>query len=667
MTGIEERQHSDDIEFLKDNFRRLTSARNYELPSVYTEKVRYIDKELSPLYGRFSYDSFPYFRKIVDCFSPDSTVERVVVLKGAQIGATTSILEPVMLYNMGCRPSSILYVNPTADMAKKAMATKIERMIDSSGIRGLIGAQTRKAARSRGTGDTATAIEFYGGYLHAVGANSSNDFRAFSYKVVIVDEIETMADNLKGEGSIVELIEARTKAYSQVRKIYYGSTPATEQTSKIYPLFLEGDQQYYYVPCKHCGTMQKLEWAIWDDAKNKIGGIVWENDENFQPILETVGYKCPHCGGIMKNYDKSMIMKKGEWRATAKAAVPHTASFQINALYNPPGMYSWEDFVKAWAKCWDLKNNRCKDREAYKTFRNLNQGLPFREQNEQIRYERAMLHRRWGFIRRKVPNSLALSDSGSPVLVVFCSVDVQKDCLYVDVKGYSARGVTWTLDFFRLDGNTDCYDGVWNDLANFIDNAIFDSDDGKFYRIAATFVDSGHYTDKVYAFCARFARGVYAIKGTDWLNGGETFRPFAKETRRLIGLDLAFMVNTTKLKDRISMMMNVMQWDEETLQPDWYANFPDDFRDDYFRMFEAESKVEVYDKNTNKFLRTYWKAKEGADNHAFDTYVYNLAALEVFASEICTAELGLGCLSWEAFWDFAKGGAFYGEDKQGGK
>jgi len=650
---------ADDYEFLAEQFRLLTSERNYELPHLFAERVRYIDKELTPFPGRFSYDRFPYFKKIVDAFAPDNPTHRIIVMKGNQLGATTGILETVMLYNIMSSPASQLFVLTDELMAKSAMSTKIDRMIDGAGARKLIYAQAKKAAASRNTGDTTLRKEYPGGYLHAVGGNSPNRFRNFSYKVILVDEIDGMPDKLKNEGTIQDLAEARSDAYSSIRKLYFGSTPTIEQTSKIYKLYLEGDQQKYFVPCKYCGEMQELQWSIWDDAHNRIGGIVWENDENYMPIFETVGYKCPYCGGIMKNYDKADIMLRGEWRATATAQVAATQSFHLSPIYNPPGMFSWEDMVATWVKCWDLKNNRIKDKEAYRAFRNLKQGLPFKEQNEQIRYEKAMLHRRWGFIRKVVPNDIATQEAGSRILIVCASVDVQKECLFVDVKGYSARGVTWTLDFFSIDGLTETFNGVWDKLAEYIDNAVFYAADGSYYRIAICLVDSGHYTDYVYSFCLRYSSRVYACKGVDYIAGGETYKLFARQTLLNIGLGQAYHINTTKLKDRISMMLNTMQWDEGSLQPDWYANFPDDFHDDYFKMFEAESKVEEYDKKTNKYIRTIWHAKVGAANHGFDTYVYNLAALEIFADDFCRLQLGLTCLDWSTFWKFAEQAYFY--------
>lgn len=657
---IETHVTQNDIDFLIEQFRQITDQRVFKLPSEYTEEVRYLDKELTPFPGKFSYDKAPFFREIVDLFSPDNPTKKVVLLKGNQMAATTSLLEPIVLYNIGCNPNPMLLVEPDDDMAKQAMNTKIDRMIDGANLRSLIFAQSRKAAGSRNTGDTALKKEFPGGYLHAVSAKTPKSFRNFSYKIILVDELDAMPDVLKNEGTVIGLAQSRADAYPNSSKILFQSTPTTEQGSKVYKQYLLGTQEKYMVPCKFCGTEQELQWFVQDEGKNQIGGIVWDNDENYEPILATVGYKCPHCGQIMRNYDKAEIIPKGHWVSTVDQPKEQgTRSFHISPLYNMPGLYSWEDMVRQWAVCWDIKNNRVRDKDAYRVFRNLKQGLPFREMNEQIRYEKVVLHRRYGFVRGKVPNQLAITDTGSKALIVVCGVDVQKNNLFVDVKAFSANGATWTLDFFSIDGPTEVFDGVWDKLADYINNTVFESDTGDKYRIAITLVDSGHYTDYVYAFAARFSSGVYASKGMDWIKNGETYQVFNRATLERIGLPLAYHVNTGKLKDRISSALNLLRWNENENQPEWYPNFADDFHDDYFKMFESEEKVEVIDKMTNQWIKTVWRAKFGAPNHGFDTYVYCLAALEIFADDICRNELGIGWCDWKSFWKYAATGAFY--------
>ena len=104
--------------------------------------------------------------------------------------------------------------------------------------------------------------------------------------------------------------------------------------------------------------------------------------------------------------------------------------------------------------------------------------------------------------------------------------------------------------------------------------------------------------------------------------------------------------------------MNDSFWNSKDYQPLWYPNFPEDFRDEYFDMFENEQRVIERDKKTNKWIRTIWRQIGQNPNHALDTYAYNLAALEIFADDYCWRELNLPGLDWLAFWDDIKDGKF---------
>jgi phage terminase large subunit GpA-like protein len=655
------------IDFLIERFSKISITQEYELPSRFAERVRKLPKELTPLPGPFSFSRFPYFRKIVDMFHPLNPAREIVLMKGNQLGSNVSVLETLLLYDIMIDPKSQCFITADAGLIRTGVNTRIEAMINIAGARHLIFAQNPKARGSRNTGDTANAKEYPGGFLHFYGSKNPDRLRQNSYQSAKVDEVDAYKSKLKDEGDIVELIRNRTDAYVRKRKIYWASTPLVDQTSIIKKLFLSGDQEYFYVPCKHCGEYQPLEWHGKHDNGGAYG-IVWENDENFKPITgdpekgieTTVAYKCKFCGGLMKNHDKEIIMPKGEWRATAESQTPGLFSFHLSPLYNPPGMFSWDDMVKAWAECWDIKNNKIKDIEKYRTFRNTKQGLPFEEKGINLQYERVVQFRRHGFVRGRVPNDLAVKNTGSPVLILVCSVDVQKSCLFVDVKGYSASGATWTIDCFSLDGDTATFNGPWDSLDDFIGNKIYLGTDGKQYHIAITLVDSGWNTEWVYAYAMRHGQGVYVCKGQDYIDGGETFKLFKQSTLKGIGLGQAFHINTGKLKDRISNAFMALQWNDQEFQPSWYPNFADDFRDDYFKQFESEERVDVYD-SFGRYRKTIWKPKHGAANHFFDTYCYNLAALEIWANDWCRQAMGLQALDWPAFWENAKEGYFYDE------
>jgi len=647
-----------DIDFFQGQINSITDSRDYELPSHYAERVRYLPPELTPMPGKYSFDKAPFLREILDCLSPMSLVQEVAVMKGAQIMLTTGVLENYLAYNIGCDPKPMLYISADKELVTTGMKTKIERMLDSCNLRDLIFAQTNK---KRSTGDTVTEKEYPGGFLHAIGARNPGKLRQMSYPVILFDEIDGFPEKLGKEGDPITLAKNRTNAYATKRKILYLSTPLISQTSRIYYLYQRGDQRNFFVPCKYCREMQVLQWHGVNENEKQYG-ITFELTDKYLPDYDSVGYRCKYCGQIMKNHDKSIILEKGEWRSTSEAELPFFRSYWISALYSPPGMYSWEKMVADWSEAWDLEKNRMKDKEKTRAFYNLKRGLPWEERGSSIKYEKSVLHRRSGFILSEMPENIMIRDTGSFALLLTCAIDVQASGVFVHTIAWTFGGQSWTIDFFKIDGDiTDEKSKMWSEVDNYIMQKIYFSESGKQYRIINTFVDSGwgKYSDVVYRFCSQYSSGVYAIKGEDWIKSGLVYKMFTKTTLEKIGLSAAFIINTTILKDRLSRYMGVLQWDSGQLQPEWYPNFPENLGDDFFRMFEAEYRIEVHDRDTGKFKYIRWKQTQGADNHAFDTTVYNLAGLELIANRVCREELGLQALDWNQFWEYCKEGYFY--------
>jgi len=647
------------LEFIQNQFKKLTSKKSIILPSQYVESVRYLDKEISPaLPGFYRFDNTPYWKEPLDMLSPLSDVQEVVIVKGVQIGFSTGVLENIIAYNIGCDPKPQLFITTDKELMQTTMEVKIEKMIDSCNLRDKIFSQTKQ--KSKKTGDTTFKKQYVGGYLTGIGSQNPGKLRSMTYPVILMDELDSFPLKLKGEGNPVTIASHRADSVGDKRKILYGSTPLILQSSKIWELFLKGDQRYFFVPCKFCGEMQILKWhGVTEDGKQY--GIVFEVEKG-KPIHETVGYKCPYCEKIMKNHDKSIIFEKGEWRPTKKSEKRGLVSYQISTLYSSPAMFPWEKIVEEWSAAWDIEKNRLRDKEKYREFRNLMQGLPYEEMGQSIKSERAQLHRRGIYLKNQIPNSIIIQETGSPILFTTAAIDCQKNNIFADIKAWAQNGINYTLDFFSIEGEVEKYNSaLWQELDKLLTTKTWIADDGKIYKINQTVIDSGHYTDYVYEFCKQYSGGVYAVKGRDFLEGGITFKKFSKETLDKAGLPIAFLVNTTKLKDHIAVMLQKLQWDSGQLQPPFYPNFPEDMRDDYFKMFESESKKEIIDSVTNKWIKTIWIQKHGSENHAFDSFCYSLSNVEILADAVCRNYLELPALDWTQFWEFAKQGYFYQE------
>src|SRR5512138_3136180 len=110
MSEKSEKKNREDIKYLIQQFSKLTTSKDYELPSSYIERVRYLDKDISPsLPGYYKFDNTPYWKEPLDMLSPLSPVQKVVIIKGVQIGYSTGVLENLIAYNIGRDPKPTLF------------------------------------------------------------------------------------------------------------------------------------------------------------------------------------------------------------------------------------------------------------------------------------------------------------------------------------------------------------------------------------------------------------------------------------------------------------------------------------------------------------------------------------------------------------------------------
>ena len=158
-----------------ENLSEIIEAGRFHLstikPSKWTEKNRYMDSSVSRYKGKFSYDITPYTKEIVDCLSPDHPARIVAVMKGAQVGFSTGVIEPGIGWIISQSPGNILLLTGHADLSEEAIV-KVDNMIDSCGIRNLIRSNIARV-RNMKTGDTNLKKEFPGGMLVAGSPNKN--------------------------------------------------------------------------------------------------------------------------------------------------------------------------------------------------------------------------------------------------------------------------------------------------------------------------------------------------------------------------------------------------------------------------------------------------------------------------------------------------------------
>jgi phage terminase large subunit GpA-like protein len=217
--------------------------------------------------GRWRTERTPYLKEIMDCLSPSSPVQRVALMKGAQIGGT-ECGNCWIGYVIHQAPGPMMAVAPTVELAKRNSKQRIDPLIEESeALRERV-----KERRSRDSGNTVLSKEFPGGVLILTGANSAVGLRSMPARYLFLDEVDGYPGDVEGKGDPILLAERRSATF-QRRKILLVSTPKTKGLSRIEREYGQSDQRRYFVPCPHCGEHQTLELQNlrWPDRQQRVG------------------------------------------------------------------------------------------------------------------------------------------------------------------------------------------------------------------------------------------------------------------------------------------------------------------------------------------------------------------------------------------------------------
>lgn len=642
----------DQLAWLEQQFAELTTRKVVLKPSEWSEQNRYLPPSVTPLPGRYSFEIAPYLREILDCIAPDSPVRELSWMKGAQICATTGLLENVIGYAIEhWRTAPVMLVTADAEMAKVRMESNITPMLEHSNLEHLI--KSSDFRNNRKTGKTDRKIEWYGGgYLVPFGAKNENKLRSISIQILLRDEIDGWPLVVGRDGDPIKLSASRTNAYESTRKIVDVSTPGVKGLSKIEARFLRGDQRYYFVRCLKCDAPQTLRWRRTNNDTGEVTGIVWELN-NGTLVPDSVRYLCKACGHPHTNDDKTRLLSPdngAEWRPTAEPVDPHHRSYHLSALYSPVGMKTWAACVHDWLDAWDIERDRPKDMGALQVFYNNVLGETFMVYGDRVRFEQVSPHRRQ-YHYGTIPNKMAEAVAGGPILLLTCTVDVHKSNLAVAVFGWTRGRRAFLIDYQRFEGDTERLDNedTWGRLRKLIEaEEPYVADDGRRYAIALTLIDSGYRADDVYQFASDYDYGVYPVKGRETPPKAVTLKEFSSFETPMGSTAFGIMVD--RYKDRWSAALR-RGWDGMSLQPEGHFNAPVNATDAQLKELTVEVRKAKRDKQTNVLIGYEWHRPSGAPNELWDVLIYANAALDMLAWDTCLDQLDIDPVNMTAFYD----------------
>ncbi len=561
--------------------------------SEWSDQHRMLSSKASAEPGRWRTARTPYLREIMDCLSPASPVERVVFMKGAQVGGT-ECGSCWIGYVIHHAPGPMMAVWPTVEMAKRNSKQRIDPLIEESPVL----AERIAPARARDSGNTILAKEFRGGVLVMTGANSAVGLRSMPVRYLFLDEVDGYPLDVEGEGDAISLAEARTRTFTR-RKIFIVSTPTIAGASSIEREYEASDQRRYFVPCPHCAHTQ---WLRFEQLR-------WERG---QP--ETVTYVCESCEQPIAEHHKTAMLEQGQWRATA-TGTGRTAGFHLSSLYSPVGWRSWREIAAAWESAIDKTTGSA---SAIKTFKNTELGETWVEEGDAPDWQ-TLLERREDYRIGTVPHGGLLLVAGA---------DVQKDRIEVSVWAFGRGKRAWLIEHRVLMGDT-ARDAVWTAL-DAMRRETWTHAGGAQVPLARLAIDTGFATQEVYAFVrtCRDSR-VMAVKGTargaaligtptavDVTVAGKKLRRGVKVYTVVVG------IAKQELYHHLRLQVDVAADGITAVTPAGYIHLPK-IDAEFLQQLCAEQLITRRDRN-GYAVREWQKLRER--NEALDCYVYARAA-----------------------------------------
>ncbi|ABB56763.1 phage terminase large subunit family protein [Synechococcus elongatus] len=564
--------------------------------SDWADQFRFLSQRASAEPGRWRTSRTPYLAEIMDNLGATSSVEKIVFVKGSQIGGSEAGCNWIG-YTIDLTPAPMLVIQPTVDIAKRFSRQRLQPLIDETPR---LKAKVRPA-RERDSGNSVLSKEFPGGIVLLAGANSAAGLRSMPIARLFADEVDAYPGDVDGEGDPIGLAEARTRTFSR-RKILLVSTPTRAGVSRIWREWELSDQRRYQVPCPHCGEYQAIAWdRIHYDP----------NDLSIAPVL-----MCEHCGTGIEERHKPKMLAAGRWVPESPDSA--VRGYHLSSLYSPLGWFSWRDAVRMWVNA--------KTDEQQRVFVNTVLGECWAEAGEAPDWEQ--------LYRRREDYAIATVPPGG--LVLTAGVDVQSDRIELEVVAWGPNLESWSVEYVVIQGDT-ATAAPWAELEKQLARTYPRIGGGEL-PIGKVCVDTGYNTMEVYAWCRKQSVSrVIPIKGRDTLTtilGTPKLQDVSLKGKTIKGGIRLWPVGVSVAKSELYGWLRLdPPLNDCDPYPRGFMHFPQ-YGEEYFAQLTAE---ELQFRLVKGFKRYEW-VKTRPRNEALDCRVYARAAATAMGLDRWPAE-----------------------------
>lgn len=569
------------VGLVTDALARALAPRKTLTVSQWADTHLTVSTKQGALSGRWKTSNNPPLQEPMDAMSAHSGVHEVDLKFPIQFGKT-AIAIAVIGYCIEHKPGPLMIALPGEVSMNKWIEQKLNPMLEETpAVRALL-----SSTKSRDGANRKEFKDFVGGQLYLEHAGSPARLKSTTVQVLVVDEIDEFATNLRSGDDPDKMLDGRTSAYPGTYRRLKISTPTIQGLSRIDERFAKGDQRHYHVPCPHCQEMQPLEWS----------GLHWGKGGT------DVHYICRECGARIDEHHKTEMIARGQW-------VPHnpgakSRSYTINCLYYQFGLGPrWATLVEEWLEAQS-------DPAKLKTF--VNDRLAETWEDPAMRAVRHQTVQ-----DRAEPYPLRIAPER--VLAVTAGLDTQDDREAIHIVGWGENMEFWTLDYVELPGDPaeeELWDSVTELLQRPIEHAL-----GGTIKIEALCIDAGgHRTEAVKNYVSRrLLPRTMAIFGASNNNAPILSKAKYEEAKK-VG-------NRTDRKGRSHHIVGSVaakHWlysristDAQRDPAERLCHFSDELDDAFFRGVVGET----FDPRKKRFI-----ARRGSRVEPLDTWVYAFAA-----------------------------------------
>lgn len=401
--------------------------------------------------GRWRNHKTPYLVGVMRAFD-EPGVRAVSLKKCAQSGGTEAWINLVCA-TVSQRPRPLLIVYPNLEQAREISAERlVEELRATPEVREKLGQRSRDIK--------GMSIQCTGMRIRLTGAGSDANLSSWPQAIVIFDECDQYLD----PAGVFQKGEARTATFRRPL-IVKVSTPSDEARG-IDAEYEKGDACRYYVPCPRCGDYQTLRFGVGDGT----GGVRWEGGTDADPdtAQRTAFYQCATCEGRILEHEKRWMLMRGVWLQRGVEPVQRLPLDDADAVRRAALLLDT-------AKRWEPETHGdAVERPAHRSFHIHGAMSPFVEWGQLARefvekggrpepdWYRLRLGEAWrvsgmraddGTIIRyateEVPGEPHYRRGEAPagVLALTGAIDVQKNGVYFEVRGWGEHGAAWLIDY----------------------------------------------------------------------------------------------------------------------------------------------------------------------------------------------------------------------------